>query len=218
MDYKQFTNTLIVALRSRFAMHTALLLLFLVAFTSNLLASASPTPPGLRLEQLHSLSGSGHSVVAIRGGQAHQPRELAKRYITQTDRRVMRIAINTALAASLEIAATYAMQFEYHFESEGRIIHNAYDTSNGVTMTLADSLIVNQFNNGVDIAIPAMVSFISSAGTRLLAILAWGARMRTDSHVVVGIALMELEIVTLQGIHRLGPGLYSWTFNQGLPP
>ena len=197
-------------------MHTALLLLILVAFTSNLFASASPTPvmePRAPTgEQLHSLSGSGHSVVAVRGSQAHQPRELAKRYLTQFDRRAMTIAIDAAVAAALGIAGTYTMGFEYRFDSEIRVIQNAYDNRNGVTMSLPTPLIVNQFDNGCDIAIPAMIGFIAGTGTRLLATIAWGARMRTDSSVVVGMALMELEVVTLQGIHRIAPVFYSWTF------
>ena len=223
VDYiKQFTNTFIVALGSSFAMHAALLLLLLVAYISNLFASASPTPvmgPWAPTgEQLHPLSGSGRSAVAVQGGQTHQPRELAKRYITQIDRRVIRIAIDTAVAAALGIAGTYTMGFEYRFDSEIRVIQNAYDNRNGVTMSLPTPLIVNQFDNGCDIAIPAMIGFIAGTGTRLLATIAWGARMRTDAHVVAGMALLEVDIVTLQGIHRIAPVFYSWTFNQGLPP
>ena len=202
-------------------MHAALLL-FLVACTSNLFASASPTPemePRTPTgEQLHSLSGSGHSVVAVRGGQAHQPRELAKRYITQTDRRVLRIAIDAAVAAAWEIATTYVMDFEYYFDSETRIIEHTYNARNGRTMELPGPQVVQQFANGIDVAIPAMAGFVAGAGARLLATFAWGARLRTDSNVVAGMALMELEVVTLQGIHRIAPGLYSWSFYQGLPP
>ena len=202
-------------------MHAALLLL-LVACTSNLFASASPTPDMKprtpTREQLHSLSGSGHSVVAVRGGQAHQPRELAKRYITQTDRRVLRIAIDAAVAAAWQIATTYVIDFDYYYNSATRSIENSYNGDNGRTMELPGPQVVNQFVNGVDIAIPAFVGFAAGPAARLVARFAWGARLRTDSNVVAGMALMELEVVTLQGIHRIAPGLYSWTFNQGLPP
>ena len=80
-------------------------------------------------------------------------------------------------------------------------------------MTLPAPLIINQFTNGCDIAIPAMIGAIVGAGSRLLTI-AWGANMRTDVNAVVRLALMELEIVTLQGINRIAPGMYSWIFNQ----
>ena len=170
-------------------------------------------------EQLHSLSGSGHSVVAVRGSQAHQPRELAKRYLTQFDRRAMTIAIDAAVAAALGIAGTYTMRFEYRFDSDRHVVQNFFDSSNGATMTFAASVIAEEYDNGVDIAIPAMVGFVASAGARLLATFAWGARLRTDVSVVAGMALVELEIVTLQGINRIAPGVYSWTFDQGsLPP
>ena len=223
INIKEFTNSLIVALGSRSAMHAALFLLLLVACTSNILASASPTPVieprALTEEQLHPLSGSGRSAAAVRGRQVHQPRELTKRYITQTDHRVLRIAIDTALAAALGIAETYVMQFQYRYDSSVNAIQHAYENSNGVTMNWPAPLIVNDFDNGVDVAIPAMITAIAGTGSRLLATFAWGARLRTDVNIVVGMALMQLEIVTLQGINLIAPGMYSWTFNEGsLPP
>ena len=203
-------------------MRAALLLFLLVAFTSNSLVSASPTPAmGPRAptrEQRHPLSRSRRSAVAVRGGQVHKPRELAKRYLTQTDRRVLRIAIDTAVATTFGILETYTTQFSYLYNSNTGIIHHAYDDRNGQTMSWPAPLIVNELPNGVDIAIPAMFTAIAGPASRLLATFAWGAKLRTDSNIVVGMALMQLEIVTAQGIMLLAPGTYSWTFNQGLPP
>ena len=200
-------------------MHAAILLL--VACACNFLACASPSavmeptaPAGV---QKYHRGESHHSLEATWANHVHQPRELAKRWRTLPDRRVLVIAIAQAVARSMGIADTYSFIFEYYFDSElNRLLFN-YDHSQFL-MRLPAPVVVASFDNGRNVAIPAIVTSVASSVHALLCTVIWGARMRTDSNSVMGIGLFELSVVTSGGDNvRLDPFMYSWRF-EALPP
>ena len=187
-------------------------ILLLVACACNFLVWASPTavieraaPAGVpqypREEPHHLLETS-------RVGHTRQPRDLGKRWITQSDRRSLVIAISQAVATSLGIANTYNFVFEYHYDSGLNQIVYEY-TQNQFLMRWPLPLVVQTFDNGVDITIPAIVTAAASAADSLLCTFIWGARMRTDWFQIVGMGLFELSIISGAGHLRLDPSLYS---------
>ena len=76
-------------------------------------------------------------------------------------------------------------------------------------MSWAPPLVVQTFNNGRDLAIPAIVTAALSGVDTLLCTFKWGPRMRTDWFQIVGMGLFELSIISGAGHLRLDPSLYS---------
>ena len=195
-------------------MHTAILLL--VAYASNFLVWASPTaviePTTQAGVQHYPREEFNHPSEAAWAGQGHQPRDLGKRWLTQTDRRVLAITISEAVAATLGIANTYSFVFQYHFDGGlNRVVYD-YD-SNRFLMSWPQPLVVGSFDNGRDLAVPAIVTAAANVADALLCTLVWGVRLRTDWVSVVGMGLFELSVV-VGGVHlRLNPAWYSWQFS-----
>ena len=78
---------------------------------------------------------------------------------------------------------------------------------------MATPLVVKTFNNGRDLAVPAIVTAAASGVDAIVCTLIWGSRLRTDWAFVSGMALFELKLVTAAGsILRLDPISYRWQF------
>ena len=199
-------------------MHVAILLL--VACASNFLVWASPTavmeptaPAGV---QQFPREESDHSLETTWVGNVHQPRELGKRWLTLLDRRTLMIVISEAVASSLGIASRYSFTFQYHYNSESNQLVHGYDPSR-FSMRWPPPLVVGSFDNGRDLAVPAIVIGAASGVDSLVCTLIWGVRLRTDWISVVGMGLFELSVVTASGVNlRLDPLLYSWRFDPAL--
>ena len=145
-------------------------------------------------------------------GHVHQPRELGKRWRTLVDRRVMVVTLTETMARVWGITRTYSFGFEYYFDSDLNQIVFDYD-HNLFTMRWPPSLVVETFDTGRDVAVPAIVTAAASAANSLVCTFIWGARMRRDWNVITGMGLFELTLVTAAGsILRLDPLVYSWRF------
>ena len=201
-------------------MHVAILLL--VACASNCLVWASPAavmePRAPVGSQQHPREESHHSLETVRVGHDHPPHELSKRWITATERRILRIGIGPVWAATLQIAATYTFPFQYYFDSDlNTIVYTQGNTQ--FTMNWPPSLVVGLFPTGRDLVVPAIITAAASPVSSIVCTLIWGTRMRTDWNLLLGMGLFELTVVSAAGnMVRLGPEMYSWRFDPGLPP
>ena len=197
-------------------MQAAILLLVACAF--NFLVWASPTavmePAVAEGVKQYPPEESHHSLETTWVGHVHQPRELGKRWITESDRRVLVINIGATVARSLGIANTYNFVFQYHYDGGiNQIVYDYDHTRFG--MSWPQPLLVGLFDNGCDIAIPAIVTAAASGVDTLLCTFIWGARLRTDWVTTVGMGLFELSVISGAGVHlRIAPFMYSWQFNQ----
>ena len=201
-------------------MHAAILLL--VACACNFLVWASPTavkepavPAGV---QQYPREDSDHSLETSWVGHAHQPRELGKRWSTQVDRRVLEIVLTEAFATAFRIARTYTFHFEYHYDSASDQLVYYYDHSQ-FSMRWPAPLLVGSFDNGCDLAVPAIVTAAASSLDTIVCTLIWGAKLRTDWTFITGMALFEMSLVTSTGnILRLDPIVYRGRFIPNVGP
>ena len=192
-------------------------ILLLVACASNFLVWASPTAlmePRAQLgSQKHPREESLHLLETSWAGDGHPPHGLSKRWITATDRRILVITISEAVARSLQIAASYTFPFQYHYDSELNQIVYDYDSSQFL-MRWPAAMVVGQPPNGRDLAVPAIVVAATGASS-IICTLVWGARMRADWTLVIGMGLFELGHITQAGhTVRIDPFMYSWRFDQ----
>ena len=191
-------------------------ILLLVACASSFLVWASPTavmePEAQVGSQQDPWEESHHLVETAWVGHDHPPHELAKRWITLADRRVLTIILAETVATSLEIAREYTFPFQYHYDSESNQVVYDYDQTR-FGMRWPSALVVGATNIGRDLAVPAIIHAAASAVDFLLCTLVWGAKLRTDSNTIVGIGLFELNVVTAGGaLVRLDPWMYTYRF------
>jgi len=196
--------------------------LLLVACLSNFLVWASPTPAtelGVQAgSQQDPWEESHHLLETSWVGHGHPPHGLAKRWITLPDRRVLTITISQAVATALGIANTYRFAFQYHYDSQLNEVVYDYD-HNQFGMRWPSALVVGASGAGRDLAVPAIVHAAASAVDSLVCTLIWGAKLRTDSNMLVGIGLFELNLATAAGaILRFDPWMYTYQFMRAPPP
>ena len=196
--------------------------LLLVACASNFLVSASPTPvldrPAPAGVRLDPRGEPHHSPEAVGVDQHHQPRELAKRFITSTDRRMLVITINAAVATAMGLANTYSFGFDYHFDFAQNRLNFNHDRMFSMR-TDRPPIKANVYSNGCDLAIPLTVVG-GAAPVMVVRNFVWGALLRADWTAVVGMGRMVVSAVTSRGTRWLQPDQFQWSFDQlpALPP
>lgn len=172
----------------RFAIHASLLLL--AACASNFLVSAS-----------HALD--------------LEPRELAKRFTTQTDRRLLDIGINGDVAQRLSIPNSFPIRFEYYYDSVQGQIRLTTDPvgQNDFSMDIGTITKFNVYSYGSDIMIPATARFLLDADRTMICTFVWVVKMRLTYNVILGMANLDLYLnTTKNGQTAITSGEFSWTF------
>ena len=156
-------------------MHTSILLL--VACASNFLVWAYPTavmepaaPTGV---QQYPREDSDHSLETSWVGHVHQPRELGKRWSTRVDRRALEIVLTETIATAFRIACICSLEFEYHYDSGLDQLVYYYDHSQFL-MTWPLPLLVERFDSGRDLVVPAIVAGAASGVDSIVCTLIWG--------------------------------------------
>lgn len=174
----------------RFALHASLLLL--AACASNFLVSAS-----------HALD--------------LESRELAKRFTTYMDRRLLDIGINDDVAKRLSIPNSFPIRFEYHYDSVQDQISLTTDPvgQRDFSMDIETITKFNVYSDGSDIMIPATVKFPLDADRTMIFTFVWVVKMRLTYNVILGMANLDLYLnTTNNGQTAVKSGEYSWTFNE----
>ena len=194
----------------RLAIHTVFLLL--AACASNFLVLASPALD-LEPRALARDPGSEYRLPKDIMG-VHQPRELAKRVVTMTDRRLLNVGINQDVATKLSIPSSFPYRFEYYYDSVRDRVHYDIDVVGQATFTLDIGPVVSfgAYPDGKDFILPAVAKSVLDADRTLIVTFVWGVRMRVDSIKIAGMVEIDLLLNTTKGQTEIKAGEYSWTF------
>ena len=146
----------------------------------------------------------------------NQPRELAKRYNTKTDRRLLNIGINKDVSDRLAIPTSFPIRFEYYYDSfQNKVLHTIDVVGQAnFLMDIGETVKFNDLGNGRDIMIPAVAKSVIDADRTMVVNFVWVVRMRIEDNFMVGMANIDLYINATKGQTEIKPAEFSWTFDE----